>query len=204
MLADRSGTRLQRSIRARGGEPLLRIALTAVYKRTLRLKTNIGSRHPIGSVGVAIPACFHGAVMKCSSPIQDHFRLGDAHDRLCRRLWSGLLSLVSGVVLDDIIPATGKTRREIVALLGISRQQLQDILGERKPVSPAITARTGKMFGGSTGLCLRMQAAMTPGMPSAMWPSAGFPRWRSLDLAPMFGAASIFAADKLAVNDNRP
>jgi antitoxin HigA-1 len=37
-----------------------------------------------------------------------------------------------------VIPATGKTKTEIAALLGISRQHLYDILAERKPVSPAV------------------------------------------------------------------
>ncbi len=52
-----------------------------------------------------------------------------------------------GAVLDDIIPATGKTKVEIAKLLGISRQHLYDILGERKPVSPDVAARLGKAFG---------------------------------------------------------
>jgi len=52
-----------------------------------------------------------------------------------------------GALLQDIIPATGKTKVEIANLLGISRQQLYDILREKKPVSPAIAVRLGKMFG---------------------------------------------------------
>ncbi len=40
-----------------------------------------------------------------------------------------------GALLDDIIPATGKTKVEIANLLGISRQQLYDIIREKKPVS---------------------------------------------------------------------
>ena len=48
---------------------------------------------------------------------------------------------------DDIIPATGRTKADIAGLLGISRQHLYDILGERKPVSPAIAVRLGKLFG---------------------------------------------------------
>jgi addiction module HigA family antidote len=47
---------------------------------------------------------------------------------------------------DDIIPATGRTKAEIAGLLGISRQHLYDILQERKPVSPAIAVRLGKLF----------------------------------------------------------
>lgn len=64
-----------------------------------------------------------------------------------------------GALLDDIIPATGKTKVEIASLLGISRQQLYDILGERKPVSPNVAARLGKMFGDGAAIWLRMQAA---------------------------------------------
>lgn len=64
-----------------------------------------------------------------------------------------------GALLDDIIPATGKTKTEIAQLLGISRQHLYDILRERKPVSPAIAARLGKMFGDGAAIWLAMQAA---------------------------------------------
>ena len=64
-----------------------------------------------------------------------------------------------GALLDDIIPATGKTKVEIAALLGVSRQQRYDILRERKPVSPAVAARLGKLFGDGAAIWLRMQAA---------------------------------------------
>lgn len=64
-----------------------------------------------------------------------------------------------GALLDDIIPATGKSKVEIAALLGISRQQLYDILRERKPVSPTVAARLGKLFGDGAAVWLRMQAA---------------------------------------------
>ena len=64
-----------------------------------------------------------------------------------------------GALLDEIIPATGKTKVEIANLLGISRQQLYDIIREKKPVSPAIAARLGKMFGDGAAVWLRMQAA---------------------------------------------
>src|SRR5712672_820366 len=60
---------------------------------------------------------------------------------------------------DDIIPATGRTKAEIAALLAISRQHLYDILQERKPVSPTIAVRLGKLFGDGAGIWTRMQAA---------------------------------------------
>ncbi|RWX75922.1 addiction module antidote protein, HigA family [Neorhizobium lilium] len=64
-----------------------------------------------------------------------------------------------GALLEDIIPATGKTKVEIAELLGISRQHLYDILRERKPVSPNVAARLGKMFGDGAAIWLRMQAS---------------------------------------------
>ncbi len=64
-----------------------------------------------------------------------------------------------GVLLaDTVIPATGRSKAEIAALLGISRQHLYDILNEKKPVSPAVAVRLGKLFGNGAGLWLRMQA----------------------------------------------
>ncbi len=61
--------------------------------------------------------------------------------------------------MEEIILATGKTKVEIAELLGISRQQLYDIIRERKPVSPSVAARLGKMFGDGAAIWLRMQAA---------------------------------------------
>src|ERR1700739_3847992 len=63
------------------------------------------------------------------------------------------------LVRKDVIPATGKTKAEIAQLLGISRQHLYDILRERKPVSPSVAVRLGKLFGDGAGVWVRMQAA---------------------------------------------
>jgi len=60
---------------------------------------------------------------------------------------------------EDVIPATGRSKTEIAAMLGISRQHLYDILRERKPVSPVVAVRLGKLFGAGAGTWTRMQAA---------------------------------------------
>ena len=60
---------------------------------------------------------------------------------------------------EDVIPATGRSKAEIAQLLGISRQHLYDILRERKPVSPAVAVRLGKLFGDGAVVWVRMQGA---------------------------------------------
>jgi antitoxin HigA-1 len=60
---------------------------------------------------------------------------------------------------EDVIPATGRSKVEIAQFLGISRQHLYDILRERKPVSPSIAVRLGKLFGDGAAVWVRMQGA---------------------------------------------
>src|ERR1043165_6397072 len=60
---------------------------------------------------------------------------------------------------EDVIPATGKTKAEIAQLLGISRQHVYDVLRERKPISPAVAVRLGKLFGDGARVWVRKQAA---------------------------------------------
>ena len=61
-------------------------------------------------------------------------------------------------------PARGRDpgdrpQTEIAAMLGISRQHLYDILRERKPVSPVVAVRLGKLFGDGAGAWTKMQSA---------------------------------------------
>lgn len=60
---------------------------------------------------------------------------------------------------EDVLPVVKKSKAEISRLLGISRQHLHDILAERKPVSPEVAVRLGKLFGNGAGLWIRMQGA---------------------------------------------
>lgn len=48
---------------------------------------------------------------------------------------------------------------EIAEHLGISRQHLYDLLAEKKPVSPQMAVRLGKLLGNAPEVWVRMQAA---------------------------------------------
>jgi addiction module HigA family antidote len=60
---------------------------------------------------------------------------------------------------EDILPAIGKPKAEIARLLGVSRQHLYDILGQRKPVTSQMALRLAKIFGTSPEMWLRLQQA---------------------------------------------
>jgi addiction module HigA family antidote len=64
-----------------------------------------------------------------------------------------------GAVLDDILQSLSYSKAEIARMSGISRQQLYDILGEKKPVSATVAAKLGKLLGNGPGIWLRMQAS---------------------------------------------
>jgi addiction module HigA family antidote len=68
---------------------------------------------------------------------------------------------------EEVIPATGKTKTEIAALLGISRQHLYDILEERKPVSPAVAVRLASFLVMAPASGAACSVPMIPGGPNA-------------------------------------
>ncbi|MEI2388155.1 HigA family addiction module antitoxin, partial [Breoghania sp. JC706] len=63
------------------------------------------------------------------------------------------------ILREDVIPATGRSKAELARMLGISRQHLYDILSERKPVSPEVAVRLGKLFGNEPLFWIRLQGA---------------------------------------------
>lgn len=60
---------------------------------------------------------------------------------------------------EDVLPAVNKPKAEIARQLGVSRQNLHDILVERKPISPEVAVPLGKLFGNGAGAWIRMQVA---------------------------------------------
>lgn len=81
-------------------------------------------------------------------------------------LLAGLKPVHPGEILrEDVLPATGLPKSKIAAMLGISRQVLYDLLGERQGVTPAMALKLGRLFGNRpefwASLQLRYELAMT-------------------------------------------
>lgn len=75
-------------------------------------------------------------------------------------LTSGLRAVHPGEVLrEDVIPALGRSKAEIARLLGISRQTLYDLLGERQPITAPMALRIGKLCGNGGRIWYAMQQA---------------------------------------------
>jgi len=70
----------------------------------------------------------------------------------------GLPPMHPGELLrDEVLPALDRSRTEIAKLLGVSRQTLYDILGEKQPVTPIMALRLGKLCGNGPDLWLNLQ-----------------------------------------------
>jgi antitoxin HigA-1 len=62
-----------------------------------------------------------------------------------------------GAMLSDMLLDLRISKVEVAKRLGISRQQLHDILAERKSLSPTVAAKVGRLFGGGTAFWVRIQ-----------------------------------------------
>jgi antitoxin HigA-1 len=66
-----------------------------------------------------------------------------------------------GALLREVVlPELGITQGEFADRLGVSRRTVSEILHERRPVTPDMAIRLGKLLGNSAGLWLRMQQAV--------------------------------------------
>jgi antitoxin HigA-1 len=75
-------------------------------------------------------------------------------------LLKGLRPTHPGEVLrEDVLPALGRPKTEIAELLGISRPTLYDVLNEKRPITPNLAPRIGKLVGGGPEIWLSMQQA---------------------------------------------
>lgn len=66
-----------------------------------------------------------------------------------------------GALLREVVlPELGITQVELADRLGVSRRTVSEILHERRPVTPDMAIRLGKLLGNGAGLWLRMQQAL--------------------------------------------
>ena len=59
----------------------------------------------------------------------------------------------------EVLPALGQPKRDIAKHLGVSRQTLFEILDERRPVTPAMALRLGKLLGTGPEIWAKLQSA---------------------------------------------
>ena len=64
------------------------------------------------------------------------------------------------ILRDDVLPELKLTQAEFADRLGVSRRTVSEILHERRPITPDMAVRLGKLLGNGPGLWLRMQQAL--------------------------------------------
>lgn len=62
------------------------------------------------------------------------------------------------ILREDVLPALGIPTAQVARSLGISRQQLYDIMNGKKPITAATALRLGKYLGNGPDLWLNLQA----------------------------------------------
>src|SRR5664280_1555903 len=62
------------------------------------------------------------------------------------------------IIKKDILPSVGLSVTAAAKALGVSRQMLQDILAERKPLSAVMCLKVTRLFGSTPELWTRLQA----------------------------------------------
>jgi addiction module HigA family antidote len=95
----------------------------------------------------------------CSVVFEQYHQRRTDHGYIAKRNSTRCPTHPGALLREDVIPATGRSKTEIARLLGILRQHLYDILSERKPVSPAVAVRLGKLFDDGAAVWVRMQGA---------------------------------------------
>ena len=64
------------------------------------------------------------------------------------------------ILREDVLPELGITQGEFADRLGVSRRTVSEVLHERRPITPDMAIRLGKLLGNGAGLWLRMQQAV--------------------------------------------
>jgi addiction module HigA family antidote len=64
------------------------------------------------------------------------------------------------ILREDVLPHIGMTQKEFADRLGVSRLTVSDVLHEKRPVTPDMAMRLGRLLGNGPEVWLRMQQTL--------------------------------------------
>lgn len=64
------------------------------------------------------------------------------------------------ILREDVLPELRMTQTELALRLGVSRLTVSEILHEKRPITPDMAVRIGKLLGNGPGIWLRMQQTL--------------------------------------------
>lgn len=64
------------------------------------------------------------------------------------------------ILREDVLPHLGMTQKEFADRLGVSRLTVSDVLHEKRPVTPDMAMRLGRLLGNGPEVWLRLQQTL--------------------------------------------
>lgn len=64
------------------------------------------------------------------------------------------------ILREDVLPHLGMTQKEFADRLGVSRLTVSDVIHEKRPVTPDMAMRLGRLLGNGPEIWLRMQQTL--------------------------------------------
>jgi addiction module HigA family antidote len=64
------------------------------------------------------------------------------------------------ILREDVLPALGMTQKEFADRLGVSRLTVSEVINEKRPVTPDMAMRLGRLLGNGPEVWLRMQQTL--------------------------------------------
>jgi addiction module HigA family antidote len=87
------------------------------------------------------------------------------------------------VLREDVLPELGISQGELARSLGVSRKTISEVLTGKRPVSPDLAHRLGRVLGNGPGLWLNMQRS------ADMWDALHMDTQKYQDIEPLPKAA---------------
>lgn len=64
------------------------------------------------------------------------------------------------ILREDVLPQLGMTQKDFADRLGVSRLTVSDVIHEKRPVTPDMAMRLGRLLGNGPEIWLRMQQTL--------------------------------------------